>query len=79
MLGTHGHLHDGGRHGGRCQALISLQVTVAPDAPAWAQAFFVAAGGGELATPGIDADNDYNTVENGGVFAQPTYVTRTSM
>jgi exo-1,4-beta-D-glucosaminidase len=54
---------------------ITLQVTVAPDAPAWAQAVIQATGGGEVPTPALDLDNDYNIVENGGVFIQPTYTT----
>lgn len=57
---------------------ITLQVTVAPDAPAWAQAVIQATGGGEVPTPVLDLDNDYNVVENGGVFTQPTYTTQTS-
>jgi hypothetical protein len=60
------------------QADITLQVTVASDAPAWAQAFIQASGGGEVPTPQVDTNNDYNSVDNGGVFAQPTYVTQTA-
>jgi hypothetical protein len=57
---------------------ITLQVTVVPDAPAWGQAVIQATGGGEVPTPALDLDNDYNIVENGGIFSQPTYITQTS-
>ena len=60
------------------EASITLQVIVTPDAPAWAQAFLEATGGGEVTTPEVDTNNDFGTVENGGVFVQPTYVTQTS-
>ncbi len=38
----------------------------------------VGTGGSEVPTPALDLDNDYNIVENGGVFSQPTYITQTS-
>ena len=58
---------------------ITLQVTVAPDAPAWPR-LSARRPGGEVPTPALDLDNDndYNIVENGGVFSQPTYITQTS-
>jgi hypothetical protein len=56
---------------------FTLQVTVSSVAPAWDQALISASGGGEVPAA-LDLNNDYNIVENGGVFAQPTFITQTS-
>ena len=32
-------------------------------------------GGGAVAAAGLDQNNDYNVVSNGGAYADPTYVT----
>jgi exo-1,4-beta-D-glucosaminidase len=57
------------------QDQITIRVAVAPDAPVSAQTFFQASGGGEIPSAGLDTDNDYSVVTNGGEFTDPTYIT----
>ena len=33
-----------------------------------------ASGGGEMPAAGLDENNDYSTVSNGGAYVDPTYV-----
>jgi uncharacterized repeat protein (TIGR01451 family) len=56
------------------QDAITIGVAVAADAPVSAQTFFQASGGGQVPPAGLDTDNDYSTVTNGGEFTDPTYV-----
>jgi uncharacterized repeat protein (TIGR01451 family) len=57
------------------QAQITIRVAVAGDAPPDVQALLQASGGGEVPPAGLDTDNDYSVVSNGGEFTDPTYVT----
>jgi hypothetical protein len=47
---------------------------LAPDAPVSVQALLQAAGGGEIPPAGLDTNNDYSVVANGGEFTDPAYV-----
>jgi exo-1,4-beta-D-glucosaminidase len=53
---------------------IAIGVAVSADAPVSAQAFFQASRGGEIPPAGLDTNNDYSTVSNGGEFTDPTYI-----
>jgi hypothetical protein len=57
------------------QDQITIDVAVAPDAPLSAQTFFQASGGGQIPPAGLDTNNDYSVVTNGGEFTDPTYIT----
>jgi hypothetical protein len=35
---------------------------------------FTADGGGEIPSAGLDTNNDYSIVSNGGEFTDPTYI-----
>jgi exo-1,4-beta-D-glucosaminidase len=56
------------------QDLLILTVAVADNAPPDLQTFFQASGGGEIPSAGLDENNDYSTVANGGEYVDPTYV-----
>jgi len=56
------------------QDAITLTVAVAADAPPSLQTFLQASGGGEISAAGLDENNDYSTVGNGGAYVDPTYV-----
>ena len=56
------------------QDAITLTVAVARDAPPSLQTFMQASGGGEIPAAGLDENNDYSTVANGGAYVDPTYV-----
>ena len=56
------------------QDQITLTVGVTGDAPADLQTFLQASGGGQSPAAGLDENNDYSTVSNGGEYADPTYV-----
>jgi uncharacterized repeat protein (TIGR01451 family) len=56
------------------QDRITIHVAVAPDAPISVQALLQATGGGEIPPPGLDTNNDYSVVANGGEFTDPTYI-----
>ncbi len=56
------------------QDLLTLAVAVSADAPTDLQTFLQASGGGEVSAAGLDENNDYSTVTNGGVDVDPTYV-----
>jgi uncharacterized repeat protein (TIGR01451 family) len=57
------------------QDQITVGVAVAADAPLSVQALLQASGGGEIPSAGLDTDNDYSVVSNGGEFTDPTYIT----
>jgi exo-1,4-beta-D-glucosaminidase len=57
------------------QAPITITVALATDAPVSVQASLQASGGGEIPPAGLNTDNDYSTVSNGGEFTDPTYIT----
>jgi exo-1,4-beta-D-glucosaminidase len=57
------------------QAQITVGVAVAAGAPLSVQALLQASGGGEIPAAGLDTDNDYSVVSNGGEFTDPTYIT----
>jgi hypothetical protein len=57
------------------QSSITLKVGVSGNAPSSLQTFMQASGGGAVAAAGLDQNNDYNVVSNGGAYADPTYVT----
>jgi hypothetical protein len=57
------------------QDQITVHVAVAPDAPVSVEALLQASGGGEIPPPGLDTNNDYSVVTNGGEFTDPTYNT----
>ena len=44
------------------------------NAPSSLQTFMQASGGGAVAAAGLDENNDYNVVSNGGAYVDPTYV-----
>ena len=48
---------------------------MAPDTSLSAQTFFQASGGGQITPAGLDTNNDYAVVTNGGEFTGPTYIT----
>jgi uncharacterized repeat protein (TIGR01451 family) len=54
---------------------ITVQVTVSSTAPQWLQPQMQASGGGEVPAAQLDLDNDYDLVDNGGEFAQQTFIT----
>ncbi len=56
------------------QDQITLTVGVTGDAPADLQTFLQASGGGQIPAAGLDENNDYSTVSNGGEYVDPTYV-----
>lgn len=56
------------------QDAVTIGVAAASDAPVSVQALFQASGGGQIPSAGLDTDNDYNVVSNGGEFTDPTYV-----
>jgi hypothetical protein len=56
------------------QDLLTVSVAVAANAPPDLQTFLQASGGGEIPAAGLDEDNDYSTVSNGGTYVDPTYV-----
>ena len=56
------------------QSQIRLVVALGRDAPASAQAFFEATGGGAIQAAQIDENNDYNLIANGGTYVDPTYI-----
>jgi exo-1,4-beta-D-glucosaminidase len=53
---------------------ITLTVGVSAAVPPDLQTFMQASGGGEIPAAGLDENNDYNVVGNGGEFTDPTYV-----
>ena len=57
------------------QDQITIHVAVAPNAPLSAETFFQASGGGQIPPAGLDTNNDYSVVTNGGEFTDPTYIT----
>ena len=57
------------------QSSITLKVGVSGNAPSSLQTFMQAAGGGAVAAAGLDENNDYDVVSNGGAYVDPTYVT----
>jgi exo-1,4-beta-D-glucosaminidase len=56
------------------QDSLTLTVAVAGDAPPDLQTFLQASGGGQIPAAGLDENNDYSTVSNGGEYVDPTYV-----
>ncbi len=56
------------------QDQITLTVSVAGNAPADLQTLLQASGGGQIPAAGLDENNDYSTVSNGGAYVDPTYV-----
>jgi len=54
---------------------ITLKVGVSGDAPPSLQTLMQASGGGEVAAAGLNENNDYDVVSNGGAYVDPTYVT----
>jgi len=56
------------------QSSIILTVAVSADAPPSLQTLMQASGGGEVPAAGLDENNDYSTVGNGGAYVDPTYV-----
>jgi hypothetical protein len=54
---------------------ITLKVAVSGNAPPSLQTFMQASGGGAVAAPGLDENNHYDVVTNGGAYVNPTYVT----
>ena len=56
------------------QDQLTLTVGVAGDAPADLQTLLQASGGGQIPAAGLDENNDYSTVSNGGAYVDPTYV-----
>ena len=56
------------------QAQITLTVAASAGAPPGVQTLLQADGGGEIASAGLDTNNDYSTVTNGGEFTDPTYI-----
>ena len=56
------------------QAQITLTVEASAGAPPGVQTLLQASGGGEIASAGLDTNNDYSIVSNGGEFTDPTYV-----
>jgi hypothetical protein len=56
------------------QDLITVTVAVSAQAPPDLQTLLQASGGGEVAAAGLDENNDYSAVSNGGEYVDPTYV-----
>jgi exo-1,4-beta-D-glucosaminidase len=56
------------------QAQITLTVGASGATPLGVQTLLQATGGGEIASAGLDTNNDYSTVTNGGEFTDPTYI-----
>ena len=56
------------------QDQITLTVGVTGDAPTDLQTLLQASGGGQIPAAGLDENNDYSTVSNGGAYVDPTYV-----
>jgi len=56
------------------QDSLTLTVAVANNAPPDLQTFLQASGGGQIPAAGLDENNDYSTVANGGEYVDPTYV-----
>jgi NPCBM-associated, NEW3 domain of alpha-galactosidase len=56
------------------QAQITVTVDASAGAPPGVQTLLRADGGGEIASAGLDTNNDYSIVSNGGEFTDPTYV-----
>jgi exo-1,4-beta-D-glucosaminidase len=54
--------------------LLTLTVAVSAQAEPDLQTLIQAFGGGEIAAPALDENNDYSTVSNGGAYVDPTYV-----
>ena len=54
---------------------ITLMVAVSGNAPSSLLTFMQASGGGAAGPAGLDENNDYDVVSNGGAYADPTYVT----
>ena len=57
------------------QSSVTLKVGVSGNAPSSLQTFMQASGGGAVAAAGLDENNDYDVVSNGGAYVDPTYVT----
>ena len=51
-----------------------MTVAVSAGAPLERRFSCTADGGGEIPSAGLDTDNDYSTVTNGGEFTDPTYI-----
>jgi Ig-like domain-containing protein len=56
------------------QAQFTVAVAVSTGALLSVNALFTADGGGEIPSAGLDIDNDYSVVSNGGEFTDPTYI-----
>ena len=56
------------------QDQLTLTVAVSAGAEPDLQTFMQASGGGEIAAVGLDENNDYSIVSNGGAYVDPTYV-----
>jgi exo-1,4-beta-D-glucosaminidase len=56
------------------QDQVTLRVAVSAGAPASAEVLLEASGGGAVPAAGIDENNDYSLVSNGGEYVVPTYI-----
>ena len=65
---------NGGTLAAGQQDLITLTVMVSAAAPPDLQTLLQASGGGEIPAAGLDQNNDYSTVTNGGAYVDPTYI-----
>ena len=59
---------------GASSEITLTMIVTGTNSPVSAQTFISATGGGAIQAASIDENNDYNLVENGGTYVDPTYI-----